>query len=446
MFGRCYSIFTSLALLPVIFAHVQFLGVTVLGGDFTCPVHEKCPAESPQLPLTDRPARINHVIKQSGINLLRIPTSWHFLLNNQPGGNLDTSNFSRYDESVQSCLGAGAYCIVNTHDSAPWGVKTSGQDRLTDEQFSDLWGQLARRYATHEKIIFGLMNEPQDDDVSSWVRRSQGAVTAIRNAGATSQMILLPGSNFHSTAKLVSTGNFDRLLAVTNPDGDADNLLLDILADGKSGTHPCTANNFEAMTLVAKYLRKMGRRSFISENRSFGNASCVAAMCAQNTFIDENSDVFAALVSGAAGSLDTTSTLNSTNLKYNDQLVNLALLRRCLPVPWRQSHGNNRTTRILDAVVTNPPTPTSSTLLKPIIGPSTDLIILTDFLLQSTDSTLETATGTPPLPSSLGGQSTTPSIVIPPSETPVNGGGSLVVETRTLWICAVVAAMSLLKA
>lgn len=42
------------------------------------------------------------------------------------------------------------------------------------------------------------MNEPHDVDISQWVISAQAAVTAIREAGATAQTILLPGMLWYS--------------------------------------------------------------------------------------------------------------------------------------------------------------------------------------------------------------------------------------------------------
>ena len=36
---------------------------------------------------------------------------------------------------------------------------TSDPNAATTEQFAEFWGELAGRFATNEKVIFGLMNE-----------------------------------------------------------------------------------------------------------------------------------------------------------------------------------------------------------------------------------------------------------------------------------------------
>ncbi|KAI1167411.1 glycoside hydrolase superfamily [Nemania serpens] len=273
-----FSALISLAaLVPAVFAKVQFLGVAIAGGEFGCQIDGTCPPSSAQLPLGDGPTQMNHFVKDDGINVLRIPTTWQFLVNSQLGGDLDVSNLSKYDQLVQSCLNTGAYCMIDIHNFARWDGRIIGQGGPTDEQFASFWRQLAGKYATDDRIIFELMNEPHDLDVGIWAQTCQKVVTAIREAGATSQMILLPGTNFDSAATLVSSGSADTLLAIRNPDGSMDNLLLDIhkyLDEDNSGTHAaCTTNNIDAFTAVAQYLRSKGRKGFISETGASSDAS-----------------------------------------------------------------------------------------------------------------------------------------------------------------------------
>lgn len=71
---------------------------------------------------------------------------------------------------------------------------TRSPSKLTaDTQFANVWSLLAKRYANQDRIIFGIMNEPHDLDISLWGASVQAAVNAIRAAGATSQSIALPG-------------------------------------------------------------------------------------------------------------------------------------------------------------------------------------------------------------------------------------------------------------
>lgn len=71
------------------------------------------------------------------------------------------------------------------------------------------------------------MNEPHDiPDLQSWADSVQAAVTAIRAAGATSQVILIPGSSYAS-AQTLPTEAGPYLLKVTDPIGGTAKLLFD---------------------------------------------------------------------------------------------------------------------------------------------------------------------------------------------------------------------------
>ena len=71
------------------------------------------------------------------------------------------------------------------------------------------------------------MNEPHDiPNLQSWADSVQAAVNAIRAAGATSQVILIPGSSY-SSAQALPTEAGPYLLKVTDPIGGTAKLLFD---------------------------------------------------------------------------------------------------------------------------------------------------------------------------------------------------------------------------
>ncbi len=73
------------------------------------------------------------------------------------------------------------------------------------------------------------MNEPHDvPSIGTWAATVQAVVTAIRNAGATSQFISLPGSHYQSASNFLGDGSAEALSVVTNPDGSKTNLIFDV--------------------------------------------------------------------------------------------------------------------------------------------------------------------------------------------------------------------------
>jgi aryl-phospho-beta-D-glucosidase BglC (GH1 family) len=77
------------------------------------------------------------------------------------GGNLDSTNFGAYDRLVQHCLNAGAQlCIIDIHNYARWNGQVVGQGGPSNDALVNLWVQLAQKYKSQPKVVFGIMNEP----------------------------------------------------------------------------------------------------------------------------------------------------------------------------------------------------------------------------------------------------------------------------------------------
>ena len=138
-----------------------------------------------------------HFVNDDKQNIFRLPVLWNYLTETS-GGPLNVPKFAKYDQLMQACLKLGAYCILDVHSYARYSVDGTdgpvvGQGGPPIDDLVNLWTQLAKKYAGQQKVIMGIMNEPHDLDVNIWSKAVQACVTAIRNAGATEQMLLLPG-------------------------------------------------------------------------------------------------------------------------------------------------------------------------------------------------------------------------------------------------------------
>ncbi|KAK2041452.1 cellulase [Colletotrichum somersetense] len=356
-------------------AAVVARGVAISGGDFGCEIDGSCPLGKVQLPLKslgggDGEGQMNHFVQNDKLNMFRLPVSWQFLVNNQLGGQLNANNLGRYDQVMQKCLATGAYCMIDIHNFARWNGGIIGQGGPTDDQFVSLWTQLAQKYKGNEKIVFELMNEPHDLDINLWAATCQKVVTAIRQAGATTQMILLPGTNFNSAEHLVSSGSAEALAAITNPDSTTDNLIIDVhkyLDEDNSGTHkPCTTDNVDSFRTVAEFLRSKGRKGLVSETGASSDASCFTDFCAQNTFINQNSDVFIGLVAWAAGSFDPNYVLSLTPKKSGNSYTDNDLMKQCVLDTWAKTEQN------VTAPATTMPQPVASQSAEPGAEPTAE--------------------------------------------------------------------------
>ncbi|KAF7318318.1 Glycoside hydrolase family 5 protein [Mycena chlorophos] len=292
---------------------LKFTGVNIPGFDFGCDTSGNCNEGAAYPPLTqyygaDGAGQMTHFVNDDKYNTFRLPVAWQYLVGYEVSNPLNTTNLAVYDALVQACLGTGAYCIVDIHNYARWNGAIIGQGGPTNAQFAATWSQLAAHYKNESKIIFGVMNEPHDiPNITLWAGSVQAAVTAIRNAGATEQIILLPGSDYASAQQFISDGSAAALSTVVNPDGSFTNLIFDVhkyLDSDNSGTHSeCVTNNIEdAWEPLAQWLRTNNRQAFNTETGGgYDDSGCLTYMCEQIAYQAQNSDVFLGYVGWAAG-------------------------------------------------------------------------------------------------------------------------------------------------
>ncbi|KAK2601782.1 hypothetical protein QQS21_004666 [Conoideocrella luteorostrata] len=331
-----------LAVSTGVMGKMKYLGVAMAGIDFGCDIDGSCPKDKVQVPLAslggaDSAGQMKHFVEDDGMNTFRLSMTWQYITAGQPSGGLDKVNWGNFDKLVQACLATGAYCMLDLHNFARYnGI--IGQGGPTDDTFAGLWKQIATYYAKEDKIIFGLMNEPHDLDIKLWAKSCQAAVTAIRKAGAKSQIILLPGTNFASAETFVSTGSAKALAAITNPDGSTDNLIMDLhkyLDENNSGTHSvCTTNNVDGFKTIAEWLRENKRLGMVSETGASMDSSCMTKFCEQNEVIAKNDDVLVGFVGWGAGGFDSTYILTLTPSKSGDKWTDNKLMKQCIIAPF----------------------------------------------------------------------------------------------------------------
>lgn len=168
----------ALCINPATAATVKYAGVNIAGFDFGCDTYvssslplrfrkhslTKLPGRlQPERRPGDGPSQMTHFTRKDGLNILRLPVGWQYLVNNNLDGPLDAGNFDQYNRLIEACLTTGATCIIDVHNYARWNGQVIGQPGgPTRKQFTKLWRQLARKYKEHKRVAFGLMNEPHD--------------------------------------------------------------------------------------------------------------------------------------------------------------------------------------------------------------------------------------------------------------------------------------------
>jgi endoglucanase len=274
---------------------------------------------------------MQHFVKDDGYNVFRLPVGWQYLTYNQSTGVLNETQFSNYNMLLSDCLSTGAYCEIDIHNYARYDGQIIGQGGPSNEIFAELWFNIASYWKNETKVIFGIMNEPHDiPNITTWAESVQCAVTAIREAGASTQMILLPGNNYTSAQTFVSSGSAEALGMVRNPDGTFTNLIMDVhkyLDYDNSGTHaPCVTNNIEdAWYPLTTWLRANGRQALNTETGGGNVDSCVGYMSQQIGYQAAQSDVMLGYLGWSAGSFATDYVLSQVpyynGMGWNDTLL-----------------------------------------------------------------------------------------------------------------------------
>nr|AFK10489.1 putative endoglucanase [Clonostachys rosea f. catenulata] len=325
----------------------RWVGVNVAGFDFGCSTDGTCVTSKVYHPLKnftgsnnypDGIGQMQHFVNDDGMTIPRLRVGWQYLVTNNLGGALDRTSISKFDQLDQGCLSHGVYCIVDIHNYfARWNGGIIGQGGPTNAQFTSHWSQLASKYAFQSRVWFGI-NEPHAEVnmINTSAGTVQEVVTAIRNAGATSQYISLPGANdSQSAAAFISDGSAAALSQVTSPDESTTNLIFDVhkySESDNSGTQAeCTTNNNDgAFAPPATWLRPNNRQAILTATGGGNDQSCIQYLCQPVQYLNQNSDVYLGYVGWGAGSLDNTYELTETPTGSGNSWTDTSLVSSCL--------------------------------------------------------------------------------------------------------------------
>ncbi|KAK5656701.1 hypothetical protein OQA88_4247 [Cercophora sp. LCS_1] len=296
----------ALAALPSASATIFYAGVAQSSGEFG--------AWSPTAQVgTGLPGRfgvdysfisnsgVDTMVDKHKVNLFRVA----FLLERMCplsyglGAKFNETHFDYYKQSIDYITKTkGAYAILDPHNymrynnpsSQPFSGSvignTSDLTAATTAQFGAFWGELAKRFASNERVIFGLMNEPHDLPSSLNLANLQAAIDAIRASGA-KNLIITPGNTWsggHSWTKYGAEANSLWIHKLVDP---ANNLAIDIheyLDEDFSGTHTeCTQEPVANLAGVTAWLKEHKLKAFITE---FGGSNTTACVKMLETMLD----------------------------------------------------------------------------------------------------------------------------------------------------------------
>lgn len=234
-------------------------------------------------------------------SVIRMPFLWERL---QPSltspVEFDPFYVSLIDEYVANVTGLGMQIVLDPHNYARYRGNIIGQSGspVSAANFAAFWAALATRFMANDKVVFGIMNEPNSMPTELWVEDANAAIAAIRGVGATN-LLTVPGNAWTGACSWFEnwygTSNAEAFLNIKDPlHHFAVELHLYFDSD-HSGTHPdCTSPTIgvECLSNVTNWLRENNLVGFVGEFAGGNNAGCEA--CVNNTLahMAENADVW----------------------------------------------------------------------------------------------------------------------------------------------------------
>jgi endoglucanase len=205
-----------------------------------------------------------------GMNTFRLPFRWERLQQAQ-GAQFNTAELNRMKTLVNYATNQGAYVVLDPHNYARYYGSIVGSAALPNASFADFWSRLSTEFKNNDRVIFGLMNEPNTMPTEQWRDAANAAIAAIRSTGATN-LILVPGNAWtgaHTwTQNWYGTPNASVMLTITDP---GNNFAFDVhqyLDNDSSGTTSQIVSptiGQERLVQFTNWLRTNNRRGFLGE-------------------------------------------------------------------------------------------------------------------------------------------------------------------------------------
>jgi len=251
-------------------------------------------------------ARTIAYFAQKGLNSVRLPFRWERL---QPvlNGPLDSGELARLTTAVKAIRANGMTAILDVHNYARYRDNLIGSKAVPDSAFANFWSQLSAHFANKERVVFGLMNEPHNMKVKSWLVSANAATAAIRETGA-NNLILVPGSTWtgaHSWQSTTDDGNNGKtMLGFVDP---ANNYAFEVHQyfdqdySGTSANCYGSAGALAGLKSFTNWLKTNGKRGYLGEFGTGNSEACLSALSDALAIVNSNPDVWTGWAYWAAG-------------------------------------------------------------------------------------------------------------------------------------------------
>jgi endoglucanase len=244
--------------------------------------------------------------KGKGMNIVRLPFLWERL---QPVLNqsFDATELARLGGFVDQVSAGGTTVLLDPHNYARYRGNLIGSSAVPNTAFADFWSRLATRFKGNDKVVFGLMNEPNTMPTEQWLSGANAALAAIRSTGA-GNLVFVPGNAWtgaHSWAESwYGQPNATVMKGINDPNHNMVFEVHQYLDADSSGTSPncvSTTIGVERLQDFTAWLRKNGYRGFLGEVAGGANPTCDQAVVATLNHLKTNADVWTGWTWWAAG-------------------------------------------------------------------------------------------------------------------------------------------------
>lgn len=243
--------------------------------------------------------------RDRGMNVFRLPFRWERL---QPdlGRGFAADELERLQTTVSDLEALGATVVLDVHNYARYARKVVGSSDLPSSALADLWRRLAELYENDDRVVFGLMNEPNDMPSEQWLDAANAAIAAIRATGA-KNLILVPGNRWtgaHSWRAGDAGANAIVMLGVRDP---GNHFVFEVHqyldSDSSGSSEVCVSETIgvERMLAFTTWAREHGFKAFVGEFNGGDNPVCETAVRSMLEHIENASDVYIGWTWWAAG-------------------------------------------------------------------------------------------------------------------------------------------------
>ena len=242
----------------------------------------------------------------NGMNTFRLSFLWERL---QPKLNepLDAAEANRLVGATNELLKLGAWVVLDPHNYAHYEDAPIGSKTVTIADFADLWRRIAVLFKGKDRVLFGLMNEPNDIATETWIDASNAAIAAIRAARA-NNLVLVPGNGWSNARNWYGTSygkpNAEALLGIVDPLNRVAFEAHLYFDDNSSGTHASCVSatiGVERLQPFTHWLDEHKKLGFIGEFGAGKSDVCLNALSAVAGAMQARQDIYLGWTYWAAG-------------------------------------------------------------------------------------------------------------------------------------------------